>query len=249
MSDPAPPHLDRQRAESFGSAAAEYDRYRPRYPQALVADLVNQPGLNVLDVGAGTGIASTQLTDAGALVLAVEPDERMARVAEAKGITVERATFEDWAPAGRTFDLVVFAQSFHWVQPVPALAKIATILTPGGRVALLWNRITPVAPTQTDLDEVYADFMDTTGRPSILNGENADELIEAAGFTVRRRVYAERLHYRVEDWLDLVFTYSNHLRLEPGRRAALRARLAERIGPAGVDAENDALAVLGELRR
>ncbi|MCW2686159.1 MAG: methylase involved in ubiquinone/menaquinone biosynthesis [Mycobacterium sp.] len=68
-------------------------------------------------MGAGTGIASAQLLEAGAHVLVVEPDPRMARIAADKGIRVEVATFEEWQPAGRSFDLVVFAQSFHWVRP------------------------------------------------------------------------------------------------------------------------------------
>lgn len=101
----------------------------------------------MLDVGAGTGIASKQLADAGADVVAVEPDPEMAAVAAAKGLTVDVATFEDWEPAGRTFDLVVFAQSFHWVEPGSALTKVAGLLTDGGRLALLWNRIVQVRPS------------------------------------------------------------------------------------------------------
>ena len=128
-----PAHTDRRRAEAFGSAAEEYDRHRPRYPAALIAGLVADVA-RVLDVGAGTGIASARLVGAGAQVLAVEPDSRMARVAAGKGIHVEQATFEDWQPAGRSFDLVVFAQSFHWVQPRVALKKVATILSPDGRL-------------------------------------------------------------------------------------------------------------------
>ncbi len=84
----------------------------------------------------------------------------MARVAASKGIPVEQATFEDWHPAGRSFDLVVFAQSFHWVRPQTALKKAATILGPGGRLVLLWNRITPMAPTRQELDEAYVGYLE-----------------------------------------------------------------------------------------
>lgn len=137
-----PVHADRGRAEGFGLAAADYDRYRPRYPRPLITELIAGP-VRALDVGAGTGIASAQLMQAGAHVLAVEPDPRMARVAANNGIPVEQATFEDWQPCGRSFDLVLFAQSFHWVQPQLALDKITSILRAGGRLALLSNRITP----------------------------------------------------------------------------------------------------------
>jgi ubiquinone/menaquinone biosynthesis C-methylase UbiE len=244
MPERPPARTDRRRAESFGQAAEEYDRHRPRYPQPLIAGLVTHEGMQALDVGAGTGIAATQLAEAGANVLAVEPDERMARVATAKGIRVEKATFEEWQPAGRDFDLIVFAQSFHWVDPQPALRKVAAILRPGGQLALLANRILPTAPTQQQLDEINADYLDVTARSIVNAQDEVAVMVEQCGFSVEQRRCVERLHYTTDDYLNLVSTYSNHLLLDRAARVELRSRLAQRIGPGGVDARNDALAVV-----
>ena len=244
MPDPSPVHTDRRRAESFGVVAELYDRHRPRYPRPLIAGLVTRRGMRALDVGAGTGIAAMQLADAGADVLAVEPDQRMARVAAAKGIRVEQGIFEDWQPAGRQFDLVVFAQSFHWVDPEPSLRKVAAILRPGGRLALLANRVVPTAPTQQELDEINADYLDVTARSIVNAEEEVAALVERQGFSVELHRADEQLHYTAEGYLDLVSTYSNRLLLDPGAQEELRSRLAQRIGPAGVDAHNAALAVV-----
>jgi len=244
MSARQPAHTDRRRAESFGATADAYDRYRPRYPQALLTELVADAGVRALDVGAGTGIAATQLAEAGADVLAVEPDERMSRVAAAKGVRVEQATFEEWQPADRKFDLVVFAQSFHWVEPQLALQKVATILRPGGQLALLANRILPTAPTQQELDEINADYLDVTARSNVNAEDEVTVMVEKFGFSVERRRCVEQLHYTTEDYLNLVSTYSNRLLLGPTAREELRSRLVQRIGAAGVDAQNDALAVV-----
>ncbi|MHA3023958.1 class I SAM-dependent methyltransferase [Mycobacterium sp. BMJ-28] len=238
-------HRDRLRANSFGSAAARYDRHRPRYPAALITDLVDRQGIRVLDVGAGTGIASAQLRDAGAHVLAVEPDPQMAEIAERNGLTVEVATFEDWDPAGRTFELVVFAQSFHWVDPTTALPKVRALLTAGGRLALLWNRIVPVTPTPDRLGSAYDGILAQWQRPSTdIEGADLDPLLAAAGFTGERHRYVEQPHYACADWVDLVTTYSNVLRLPAADQDTLRARLTATIGDAGVHAANDALTVL-----
>jgi hypothetical protein len=81
--------------------------------------------------------------------------------------------------------------------------------------------------------------------------EDADRigpLLAGAGFTAERRQFVERLHYATADWVDLVTTYSNVLTLDPDAQALLRRRLADVIGDAGVDARNDALAVVGTLR-
>jgi SAM-dependent methyltransferase len=250
MTDRAPVHRDRRRAESFGAVAESYDRHRPRYPEDLISELVSRAGMRALDVGAGTGIASMQLLNAGAEVLAVEPDSHMARVAAAKGLRVEEAPFEQWEPAGRTFDLVVFAQSFHWVEPNSSLRKVAGLLGPGGYAALLWNRITPVAPTRQQFDAAYAGLLDEWQRPSVdfEGGAELEALLDEAGFVSEHRRYVERQHYRTEDWVDMVTTYSNVLTLEPSAQAELRARLEQCIGASGVDATNDALALVCALR-
>lgn len=241
-----PAHADRRRARAFGLAADDYHRYRPRYPHNLIAALIGRSHLRVLDVGAGTGIAAAQLQDAGADVLAVEPDPRMAAVAVDHGIPVEQATFEDWDPANRSFDLVVFAQSFHWVRPQPALTKVASILRPHGRLALLSNRITPRSPPRAQLDEAYAGYLTKSARPALDAAHDDDlmALIESHGYTIERRDVTEQLHYGTDAWVNMVLTYSNVLTLKPQARSELRARLQQRIGTDGVDAENHAAAVI-----
>lgn len=232
------------RARSFGQAADAYDQYRPRYPQALI-DGLEASGLDVLDVGAGTGIASRQFADAGAHVVAVEPDPAMANVAKDKGIDVEVATFEAWDPAGRRFDLVVFAQSFHWVEAQAALAKVGSIRNPGGRLLLLWNRLTPVSPTQQQFDEVYANYLPAQG-PVVDTARTQQVLglIRDAGFAIERHDLVSTTLYSTDDWLDMVFTYSNHLILPETGRTELRARLRSVIGDAGVAARNDCIALI-----
>ena len=103
-----PAHADRRRAEAFGLAADDYHRYRPRYPRSLTLGWLTVV-ICALDVEAGTAIASAQLIEAGAEVLAVEPDSRMARVAAENGNRIEETTFENRQPVSRSFDLVVLA--------------------------------------------------------------------------------------------------------------------------------------------
>jgi SAM-dependent methyltransferase len=132
----------RHMAESFGGDAARYDRARPPYPEALIKQIAS-PGADVLDVGCGTGIAARQCQAAGCTVLGVEPDTRMAEFARQSGLDVEVATFEDWAPAGRTFDIVTAGQSWHWVDQVTGTAKAAAVLRPGGRLAIFAHVFAP----------------------------------------------------------------------------------------------------------
>jgi SAM-dependent methyltransferase len=50
----------RAQANSFGAAAAAYDRGRPSYPRAAIDWLLDGSGRRVLDLGAGTGKLTRQ---------------------------------------------------------------------------------------------------------------------------------------------------------------------------------------------
>ncbi|MFI9175845.1 class I SAM-dependent methyltransferase [Streptomyces lincolnensis] len=153
---PAELHKARRIAQSFGTDAQRYDQARPGYPDALVSRIVaGSPGLEVLDVGCGTGIAARQFQAAGCAVLGVEPDERMAEFAQAHGLQVEVATFEAWKPAGRTFDTVIAAQSWHWVDPVAGAVKAARVLRPDGCLAIFGHVYEPPAEVADPFAAAY----------------------------------------------------------------------------------------------
>jgi len=248
-------HHQRERADSFGAAARAYDRHRPEYPAQLIDDLVAAGVDNALDVGAGTGIASGQLANRGVDVLALEPDPRMAELATEKGIRTQIAKFEEWGAAEQRFDLVMFAQSFHWVDPDVALPKVRRLLTDRGHLALAWNRMFPVAPSRSDFAPIYRDYMEpssplVTATPTAegLDVARVDDVLENAGFTVRKHTYQREAHYDRDEWLDLVFTYSNHLVLPAEKASELRDRLATHIGTAGVTVGGDALLITARPR-
>jgi SAM-dependent methyltransferase len=248
-------HHQRERADSFGAAARAYDRHRPEYPARLIDDLVAAGIDNALDVGAGTGIASRQLTKRGVDVLALEPDPRMAELAAEKGIRTQIAKFEEWDAADQRFDLVLFAQSFHWVDPDVALPKVRRLLTDRGHLALAWNRMFPVAPSRGDFAPIYRDYMEpgsplVTGTPTAegLDVARVDDVLENAGFTARQHTYQREAHYDRDEWLDLVFTYSNHLVLPAEKASELRDRLATHIGTAGVTVGGDTLLITARPR-
>ena len=129
----------REIAESFGADPERYDRTRPSYPPALIERIVAAaPGRRFLEVGCGTGIATRLFRAAGCDVLGLDADPRMPAADEI-------ARFEEWDPAGRTFDAVVAAQTWHWIDPVAGAAKAFAVLRPGGLLALFWNVPRPAA--------------------------------------------------------------------------------------------------------
>lgn len=199
---------------------------------------------NVLDVGAGTGISSVQFANRAADVLAVEPDARMAELARHKGIRTETATFEQWDPRGRRFDLVVFAASFHWVDPHVALPKVHRLLAARGHLALMWNRVRPVGRLAPRLSAVIDRYADGHAAESGRSSDEIHDLLTAAGFSSSQRQYPRRFRLSADDFIALQFTYSRFLVLDAERSAQLRARLTDTIAGDDVEMGGDTVAII-----
>src|SRR5262245_27581738 len=102
----------------FGREAEAYDRYRHGYPGELFGRLADACGLDgagaVVDVGAGTGIASLGLAPLCSTLVCVEPSAEMAALARARlaafpGASVVEASFERWEPTVADVDVVASA--------------------------------------------------------------------------------------------------------------------------------------------
>ena len=233
-----------QRSRLFDQQAEAYDRFRPTYPDAVIDELLGPvpAGLDVLDVGCGTGIASRQIAQRGAKVLGVELAPRMAEIARGHGVDVEIAAFEAWDAAGRTFDRVTSAQAWHWLDLPIATAKAASVLHPGGKLCLMWNAGCQPDDLADALEEVYPRVVPPGGH-RLFRGYAAsrssdvktglDSEIDAISAVPDFGAPTEKWFpwtraYQRDEWLDQLMSRSDHTALEP----AVRDRLFEGIGAA-----------------
>ncbi|MDI5962838.1 class I SAM-dependent methyltransferase [Streptomyces sp. SL13] len=152
-----------QYAASFNVVAAKYAATRPSYPPQLFVEIEELAGrplseADVLDVGAGTGIATRLLHDHGANVTAVEPSAGMATQlrAEIPHARLLRGTGDQLPFADATADFVTYAQAWHWTDPSRSVPEALRVLRPGGALAMWWNVDDPASVWMTEQKERLA---------------------------------------------------------------------------------------------
>lgn len=132
--------------QRFSNRVANYVKYRPSYPAALLDDLVEKVSADaiVADVGSGTGIFSKLLLERGFEVHAVEPNDAMRQYAEDDlGTDSKFHSHNGRAEATgleeASVDAITCAQAFHWFANEPTAVEFQRILKPGGLIALIWT--------------------------------------------------------------------------------------------------------------
>lgn len=138
----------RDSTQRFSDRVENYVRYRPGYPDGILAILRNEAGFTpaaiVADVGSGTGISADLFLRHGNIVFGVEPNAEMRHAAEDRFQDEPRfhsiaATAEATTLGSGSVELVVAGQAFHWFALEPTRREFARILRPGGWVTLIWN--------------------------------------------------------------------------------------------------------------
>lgn len=137
----------------LGHNAALHDAVRPAWSGELLSWLLGSPASNhrlqVLDLGAGTGLGTRTIAALGHEVTAVDtaddmltvlikarqklPLEVAKRIATATG-SAEHIPLED-----QSVDAITCLQAWHWMDPVKAVTECDRVLRPNGTVGLAWH--------------------------------------------------------------------------------------------------------------
>jgi SAM-dependent methyltransferase len=230
-----------ERALSFGSVAASYERFRLGYPDELVHEVLAYAGTPVrtaLEVGAGTGKATREFAARGIAVTATDPDAGMLaelrRHVPASVETVQGA-FEE-LPLTATHDLVFAAASFHWTRAEGRWDRVAALLAPGGVFASFGGPLRLADPgVEGAVQAVREPFLgneevpspDGTG-PEMPMQWPGTELQASDLFTdVRQSVIERRPVLTPQEYVGHLATISAYLMLADTDREAVLGRILE----------------------
>jgi SAM-dependent methyltransferase len=222
------------RALSFGSVAADYDRYRPPPPPQALDWLIPPNATAVLDLAAGTGAVTREICGRAARIVAVEPDERMRAVLAARCPRAEvlAGRGEDIPLPDASVDAVVIASAWHWLDPAVAVPEITRVLRVGGPLGVIWISRDTREPWVAEFNQLMRESREADRVPDDPDGltrpgRRRREVIFPDGTPmsgIEEHTVAYTLPMTKDDLFGLLGTYSGVITLDPGRRAAFAQR-------------------------
>jgi SAM-dependent methyltransferase len=199
LTDNIPANL---RPGAFAGTAEAYLRFRPPYPPAMLADLLERAAVGraaLLDLATGPGRIALDLAASFDRVVALDLEPDMIEVArrEAARRRIDNVEFhlgraEDFdAPPG-TFDLVTIGEAFHRLVPDVVAGVAFRALRPGGCLATLGTdtRFSGDAPWEIAYREVrdrwiarsFPDGFGLVLPGGALDQDDREAVMRAAGF-------------------------------------------------------------------
>jgi len=216
----------------FERFADDYGSVRPGYPPEGIEDVIRECGLapasRVLEIGMGTGIATADLLRSGASFVGIEPGQNLLRIAKERlgpdaRVEYFGSPFEDFK-SEETFDAVVSATAFHWLKESDKFERVASLLKPGGKLAIFWNSFCRSGDAaNAEVEDAYRRLLPGTYGPEAdVNGKvlaKADgkvrEILDSRTFTLGfLRRYVRRHEYGAERYVSLLRTYPKIIQAE-----------------------------------
>jgi SAM-dependent methyltransferase len=226
-----------ERATSFGTIAADYDRLRPSPPPDAVRWLLPGECGVAVDLAAGTGLLTRALADEAGDIVAVEPDTRMAAVLRARspGVHVVPGRGEAIPLQDQCADAVLVSSAWHWMTPEVAVPEIARVLRDGARFGVIWTTRDRSADWVRDLDWLREPTIGSEPPPP----RRHDVRLPDPGLLrdVRETSFRFIRPMTIDDLVGMLATYSGLITASQAERdealARVRAALVARFGNAG----------------
>ena len=217
-----------RKENAFNENADNYNAARPGYPKQLYETIDRHKHFDensyVLEIGAGTGIASFEIYKKWnpGLVL-IEPGNKLCEILRGKfmdkRIEIVNTTFENYGN-NKLFDGIFSATSFHWLDRSTKYAKCFNLLKPDGLLSVYWNRYA-VADNGIG-DEIQRVYQKYDGGEMLCNEEvlksqlndimkEIDETQFNSYFTIKdKKYFINTINYDTEKYISLLHSYSGH---------------------------------------
>jgi SAM-dependent methyltransferase len=233
---------------SFDVYANDYHSVRPGYPVSLFNDINVQCGINndsrILEIGAGSGIATIELAKYGCKVIAIEPGAHLAAIAKEqtrkfKNVEIFEGTFENFHVKDK-FDAVLAFTAFHWLSEEDRYQRMLNLLNDSGCLVLVWNSFFQSDSRATaEVNSAYREFLPgiypeetvvaevNKGVLSKLNRREQEVVASSLFYPVFLRKYITTYNYNEQTYPKLLNTFPKIAEVEEEKRLEFLKRIKE----------------------
>jgi SAM-dependent methyltransferase len=166
--------------DHFSAQAADYAKFRPRYPRELFRFLASiAPARDLAwDCATGNGQAAVELAEVFHHVIATDASDKQITNAEPHPrVEYRLAPAETSGIEPGTIDLVTIAQALHWFDLEQFYAEVRRVLKPEGVVAAWAYKLARVTPAiDAVVSHYYSDVVGVYWPPERLLVEKFEEL-------------------------------------------------------------------------
>lgn len=230
---------------SFDVYAGNYHSVRPGYPGQMYEDIKTacaiEENSELLEIGAGSGIATKELAKFGCNIVGIEPGTKLVDIAKKetanrKKVKIVKGTFEDFNSSLK-FDSILALTAFHWIKGEEKYKKTYNLLKTDGNLVIVWNSfLQSDSPVVSKVNSAYQELL-----PDIYPLNNID-VNEAALMKLSKREkeihesslfymyylkkYLTVYNYDGNTYPKLLNTYPKIIKLEEERRK----KFLEKVG-------------------
>lgn len=222
---------------------------RPNYSNPAIDELVrrvdlgNPYGVDVADIGAGTGNLSIMLAERGFHPVAVEPNLEMMNIGLARTkklqVTWRLGTGEDTGLESSSVDWVCFGSSFNTTDRDQTLQESHRILRGGGWFTCMWNnRDLQSDPVQAEVEAIIRrhvpDYSHGTRREDQTDVISESGLFGAVEYLEHTTTVVRSSQIYLDGWRSVK---NNHWDLSSSQGKELQQRILNDIAKALADRE------------
>jgi SAM-dependent methyltransferase len=227
--------------DHFSRQAADYAKFRPRYPKELFRWLASIAPSKELawDCATGSGQAAVELADVFERVIATDGSPKQIANAEPHpGVDYRAATAEDSGLESHSVDLITVAQALHWFDLERFYVEVRRILKPEGVIAAWAYKLATVTEKiDAVVNHYYSQVVGSYWPAERVLVERFEEL--PFGFSpIETPAFEMVAEWNVDHLLGYLLTWS----------ATQRFMAAEKRDPLG-EVEQELRSVWGEDRR
>jgi protein-L-isoaspartate O-methyltransferase len=239
---------------SFDVFAETYHSVRPGYPAQLYADIKELCSLDeeslLLEIGAGSGIATVELAKFGSHVVAIEPGSHLAAIARKQtegfpNVEILEGTFEGFESSDR-FNAILAFTAYHWIDQGIGYQKVRDLLDDVGSLVLVWNSFfLSDSPVTAEVKRAYHErlpdaYPDESTVEQVNEGvltklhRREQEVVQnLLLYTVSLRKYFTVYNYNAETYPKLLNTFPKIVEVPEEKRQKFFERISEIVGKYG----------------